>query len=251
MAAQIQIPLPDFYTSFWHCDVKKDHPEDYKKYIQSQGGDEKKLLQGIKRTKSLVDKNGMMSTGPAYDPITNKIHVPKKINKKLADYAFGSEEGYKKARPFVKSHEVDEKIISDKIKKTFKVSNPEHFPVNLNAAGGLHIGPEVLKKEKKLLTFYTRVYDRLNYFNKLRQPEYEELKKYGNARAIRKARIRGLKSVIDSTLQTIERLPKEIDKKAYAKSIRSGIINNLKMFPKNKRNLKFIAKVVKFLRAIG
>uniref|UniRef100_A0A6C0KMG9 Uncharacterized protein n=1 Tax=viral metagenome TaxID=1070528 RepID=A0A6C0KMG9_9ZZZZ len=47
MAAGNQITLPDFYTTFWHCDVKKDHPEAYTKEIAPvvlqdilpQGGD--------------------------------------------------------------------------------------------------------------------------------------------------------------------------------------------------------------------
>lgn len=227
-------------------EIKNEDPEFYKELLQKLGGDENKIKQSIR----LADKNGMIDMGPAYIPETNKIHVPKKIDKKMAKYAFGSEDAYKKARPFIKSHEIDEKIISDKIKKIFKLSNPESLPVNLNISGGAHIGPEVLKKEKKLLDFYTRVYDKLNYFYKLRKPEYEELKKYGFSRSIRKARIRGLKNTINSALETIQNQPPET-KKEYAKAVRSGIIKTLKMFPKNKRNLKFIAKAVKILRAIG
>lgn len=202
----------------------------------------------LEKMEKLATKSGKISVGPASNPDKRIISIPKKMDKNVTNYAFGSKKNYEDIKPIVKKHEADEMLLALKLKKKYNIKgklDPSPLP-DLNVKGGAHYGPEVLKKEKKIVDYYDKVYKKLNHWKEIRSPEYEDLKKYGSQRAIRKTRERAIKKGIrDVIIQNREMgQGKFIDVK-YLKSIIKG---NLKLLPKTKRNLTFIAKVIKILK---
>jgi len=228
-------------TGLTHSDIeqlKKDSPEIYNNFIGRLGGEDKLKF---------MDSKGRMDMGPVYDPDHKIINIPKKMNRNLTKFAFGSKKDYEKLKPFIKRHEADEVRVFKKLNKKYKGFNP-----NLNAAGGGHYGPEVLKKEKKLIDFYDKVYSKLNHWKTLRTPEYEEIKKYGNARALRKTRERSIRQSIRDVLKINPESYTEfgLTKKEYLKSITPQLKKALSVLPKSKVNLKLANRVLKFLTKI-
>lgn len=219
-------------------ELKRNEPELYNKFVKNIGGEDRLKL---------MDSKGKIDIGPAYDPDGKRINIPKKMSRNFTKYAFGSKKDYEKIKPLLKRHEADEVRTFKKLNKKYKGMNP-----NLNVAGGSHFGPEVLKKEKKLVDFYDKVYSKLDHWKTIRIPEYEEIKKYGNARALRKTRERVIRQSIRDVLKINPESYVEfgLTKKQYLKSITPGIKKSLSVLPKSKVNLNLANKVLKFLGKI-
>jgi len=225
--------------------LKKMTPEEY---LAVTGQEYNKA--DIDKMESLATKNGKISMGPVSDVDKRNISIPKKMDKSVTNYAFGSKKGYEDIKPLVKKHEADEYILAQKLKKKYNIKgklDPSPLP-NLNVAGGGHYGPEVLKKEKKVVDFYNRVYGKLNHWLTLRKPEYEDLKKYGSARALRKTRERAMKQGIRDALVSLNNLKNEEFADSLVKLTKQTIRQQLKMLPKSKRNLTFVTKVLKIIK---
>jgi hypothetical protein len=207
----------------------------------------------LEKMEKIATKTGKVSVGPVTMPDEKIISIPKKMDSGMMKYAFGSKKDYEKLKPLIKRHEADEYLLAQKLKKKYKIKgsmDPGPLP-NLNVAGGGHMGPEILKKEKKLVDFYDKVYGKLTHWTTIRQPEYEELKKYGSSRAIRKARERGIKKgIIDVLNISDERVVNSgfTTKQNFLKSIKPQIVQQIKMLPKSKRNITFVTKVLKIIK---
>jgi len=148
---------------------------------------------------------------------------------------------YLKIKPYIKRHEADEARATSKSMKKYGVIAQGDLQ---KSVGGTHGSPSVLNKERKYMSYTSKVYggDQKEKFIKGREYEYHLAKPYEKARKLRKIEKRSVKQTLGTIKEKIPQILSMPEVKSDPKllnKIRSGTISALKKlsykYPNNKQ----------------